>query len=29
MLEQSVAEGVHRVQDSYVNWYLVWRTTPR
>ena len=23
MLEQNVAEGVHRVQDSYVNWYLV------
>lgn len=23
MLEQRIAEGVHRVEDAYVNWYLV------
>jgi glyoxylase-like metal-dependent hydrolase (beta-lactamase superfamily II) len=23
MLEQNVAEGIHRVEDAYVNWYLV------
>jgi glyoxylase-like metal-dependent hydrolase (beta-lactamase superfamily II) len=23
MLQQNVAEGIHRVEDAYVNWYLV------
>ena len=23
MLHQNVAEGVHRIEDSYVNWYLL------
>ena len=23
MLEKDVAEGIHRVEDAYTNWYLV------